>query len=155
MRWLPFGQPAGPTCYFWTGDVTFVADGDTIDVDIHGDGNSTPAAIRFIGINAMGLRTYSSYPERRAGECHGVDATARVEALIKAGGGVVRLSAQNPASKSGTRLRRSVAVRINGVWTDIGSVLTREGTRSTWPTPSSTRGTARTTTTARSLRPGG
>jgi endonuclease YncB( thermonuclease family) len=59
---LPFGQPAGPTCYFWTGDVTFVADGDTIDVDIHGDGNSTPAAIRFIGINAMGLRTYSSYP---------------------------------------------------------------------------------------------
>ena len=40
----PGGSPDGPLCTFWTGKVTFVADGDTIDVDIAGDGRRTPGA---------------------------------------------------------------------------------------------------------------
>ncbi len=34
----PGGSPDGPLCTFWKGKVTLVADGDTIDVDIAGDG---------------------------------------------------------------------------------------------------------------------
>ena len=28
--------PGGPTCHFWKGKVTFIADGDTIDVRVAG-----------------------------------------------------------------------------------------------------------------------
>lgn len=121
------GGSTGPTCYFWTGKVTFVADGDTVHVDIYGDGTSTPKAVRMTGLQAMEQTVYSRTPSRRRGECHALAATARLEQLIKAGGGVVRLAAQDPRSKSGTRLRRSVAVKLNGVWTDVGNILTKEG----------------------------
>src|SRR4051794_16413165 len=46
----------GPRCHVWTGKVTFIADGDTINVDIARDGTHKPRPIRFTGINAMELR---------------------------------------------------------------------------------------------------
>src|SRR5215208_6183872 len=65
--------PDGPTCHFWTGKVTFIADGDTIDVRVAG----RVRTIRITGINAMELRRYSRYADRRRGDCNGVAATNR------------------------------------------------------------------------------
>ena len=125
----------GPTCRFWTGKVTFVADGDTIDVDIDGDGTRAARTIRFTGINAMELTRYSKYPSRRRGACHGLEATALVERYIKRSRGVVRLAAQDQRSSTGKRLRRSVAVRVGGRWTDLGRIL-MEGGHALWlPNP--------------------
>ena len=116
-----------PRCQFWTGEATFVADGDTIDVDVHGDGRGAARHVRLTGINAMELRRYSKYPARRRGECHAREATARLEQLIKRSGRRVRLAAQDPRSRSGRRLRRQVSVRVGGRWVDAGRVLVEEG----------------------------
>ena len=125
----------GPTCRFWTGKVTFVADGDTIDVDIDGDGTRAEKTVRFTGINAMELTRYSKYPSRRRGACHGLEATSVVERHIKRSGGVVRLAAQDQRSRTGKRLRRSVAVRVGGRWKDLGRIL-MEGGHALWlPNP--------------------
>ena len=130
---LDSGQ--GPTCTFWTGKVTFVADGDTIDVDIDGDGARGAKTVRFTGINAMELTRYSKYPSRRRGACHGLEATSVVERYIKRSRWKVRLSAQNPRSTTGKRLRRSVAVRVGGRWKDLGRIL-MEGGHALWlPNP--------------------
>ncbi len=118
------GSPA--TCRFWAGKVTSVADGDTIDVDIDGDG-SGPRRVRLIGINATELSRYSRTATRRRGACHAVEATARLEALLRAGRNRVRLAAIDPASMSNTRLRREVSVRLDGRWVDTGAVLVAEG----------------------------
>lgn len=125
----------GPKCFFWTGKVTFVADGDTIDVDIRGDGTRAPRTVRFTGINAMELTRYSKYPSRRRGACHGLEATAVVERYVKRSRGLVRLAAQDPRSTTGKRLRRSVAVRVGGRWKDLGRIL-MEGGHALWlPNP--------------------
>ncbi len=116
-----------PTCYFWKGKVTFVADGDTIDVNVYGDGTSTPIRVRMTGINAMEQHRYSHDPAKRTGDCHALEATARLEDLIRRGHGVVRLAAQDPKSRSGVRYRRSVAVYLNGAWRDTGQILIDEG----------------------------
>ena len=63
----------------------------------------------------------------RRGECHAVEATARLEQLLKAGKYRVRLLAQDPASRSVGRLRRSLAVRVKGRWIDVGRTLISEG----------------------------
>ncbi len=77
------------------------------------------------GINAPEQSVYSRDPARRRGECHALEATARLERLI--GRRVVRLGAQDPKSVSGTRYRRSVAVNVNGAWQDVGRILVDEG----------------------------
>ena len=126
---------AGPTCQFWTGKVTFVADGDTIDVDIDGDGTRASKTVRFTGINAMELTRYSKYPSRRRGACHGLEATALVERYVKRSRGIVRLAAQDQRSTTGKRLRRAVAVRVGGRWMDLGRIL-MEGGHALWlPNP--------------------
>ena len=124
-----------PECQVWTGKVSFVADGDTLDVDLDGDGTRRPARVRITGIQAMELTRYTSYPSRRRGECHGLAAAARVERLLRAGRGRVRVTAQNPASRSGGRLRRSIAARIGGRWRDVGSALLAEGHALWLPNP--------------------
>ena len=126
---------SAPLCHFWTGNVTFVADGDTIRVDIDGDGTAAERTVRFTGINAMELTRYSKYRDRRRGACHGLEATAVVEDLIRRSRGVVRLSAQNPRSVTGHRLRRSVAVRIGGAWQDVGRILMEQGHALWLPNP--------------------
>ena len=123
-RCLP--REDSPRCTFWSGRVTFVADGDTLDVDIAGDGRG-PRRVRITGVNAMELTRYSHKPSLRRGECHGVAAAARLEALLRRGRMRVRLAAQNPRSRSGYRLRRQVSTRIGGRWVDAGRVLVGEG----------------------------
>ena len=118
----------GPLCQVWYGTVTRVMDGDTLEVDL-GDHREV---VRLTGIQAMEQTVYSSYPSRRRGECHSLAATARLEQLVAASShnGTpkrVRLMAQDAASSSGARSRRTVAVHLNGAWTDTGEVLLREG----------------------------
>ncbi len=116
-----------PTCDIWTGRVTFVADGDTIYVDIDGDGTAAGRSVRLTGLQAMEQTVYPSRASQRRGECHAVEATARLDQLLKAGRYRVRLLAQHPESRSGSRLRRSVAVRVRGRWRDVGRTLLVEG----------------------------
>ena len=97
---------SGPQCYVWSGKVTFVGDGDTVRVDIDGDGSKTQYRVRITGINAMEQTTYPSRASARRGECHAVEATARLDQLLKASKYKVRLYAQDPASRSQKRLRR-------------------------------------------------
>jgi micrococcal nuclease len=123
---LPGGD--GPTCHFWKGKVTFIDDGDTIDVRMRtSTGKRKTVRVRIVGIQAMELSAYSSNPSKRRGACHAVRATARLEGLVKRAGWRVRLAAQDPSSSSEGRPRRSVAVKSNGRWRDLGSVLVAEG----------------------------
>jgi endonuclease YncB( thermonuclease family) len=116
-----------PACQVWTGKVAWVPDGDTPLVDVYGDGTSTPKSIRLIGVQAMEQTVYHPTPSKRRGECHALAATARLEQLVKAGGGIVRMTAQHASSTSRGRPLRSIAVKINGVWRDVGLDLIRHG----------------------------
>jgi endonuclease YncB( thermonuclease family) len=117
------GDSSSQRCSWSKGRVSFVADGDTIDVVV----GTTTHRIRITGINAMEMSVYSKYRDRRRGDCHAVEATNRLEDLINAAGGVVYLAAQDLGSKSGSRLRRSVWTNVNGVWRDLALTLLKEG----------------------------
>lgn len=119
--------PARAAALSWTGRVDWVADGDTLRVDLAGDGTKDLVSIRILGIQAMEQKVYSPKPERRRGDCHALAATARLESLVKAGGGRVRLTSLKASSYSEGRPLRSVAVRIGGKWTDAGEELVRGG----------------------------
>jgi endonuclease YncB( thermonuclease family) len=118
---------AAPTCQFWTGKVTFIGDGDTLSVDIDGDGTKKPVRVRLTGVNAMEESVYTNVPEDRLGDCHAGEATARLEYLVKQAKGRVRLAAQDPTNTSRGRLRRAVAVMIHGKYRDVGRTLIVEG----------------------------
>jgi endonuclease YncB( thermonuclease family) len=125
---VPGGDPDyAPLCTFWNARVTAVADGDTIEVDIAGDRSRARRRIRLTGVNAMELTRYSHKAALRRGDCHGVEATARLEQLLRRGRMRVRLAAQDPASHARTRLRRQVSVRIGGRRLDVGARLLAEG----------------------------
>ena len=115
-----------PTCNVLTGKVTFVADGDTIDVDIDGDGRGERRT-RIIGIQAMEMSRYSKYRARRRGECHGVAAANRLDAMVRAAGRRARIASMASDPRTGRRLYRSIALRIRGAWVDVGATLLREG----------------------------
>ncbi|HWS36732.1 MAG TPA: lamin tail domain-containing protein [Actinoplanes sp.] len=119
--------PARAAAPSWTGRVDWVADGDTLRVDLAGDGTRNLVSIRILGIQAMEQQVYSPKPERRKGDCHALAATARLERLVKAGGGQVRLTSLKASSYSEGRPLRSVAVKIGGKWTDVGAELVRGG----------------------------
>lgn len=115
------------TCHIWNGKVTFVGDGDTVYVDVWGDGRRSSLPVRMTGINATEQTVYSSIASRRRGECHALEATARLERLLKRNRWRVRLYSLNPAAHSGRRLRRVVAAKIGGRWRDLGRKLITEG----------------------------
>jgi endonuclease YncB( thermonuclease family) len=108
-----------------TGPVTFVADGDTIDVDVAGDGTSTPVRVRIAGIQAMELSVYSQDLSKVRGPCWGPAATRRLTQLVK--GTTVRLTSRYASSNSRGRELRHVAFRQNGTWVDVGRILLVEG----------------------------
>jgi endonuclease YncB( thermonuclease family) len=117
-----------PLCHIAAGTVTKVNDGDTITVDIDRDGTSWPLPVRLTGVQAMELTRYAK-KRGRAGECHGVDATERLENLVYEGGNRVRLAAIDPLSMTSgrARLRRHVSVMRDGEWVDAGALLLEEG----------------------------
>jgi endonuclease YncB( thermonuclease family) len=114
--------PAQAVSALQYGKVVFVDDGDTIDVDVKGDGTSKPVRVRFIGIQAMELHVYSHTLSKLRGECWGVDAAKNLHRLVA--GKQVRLTARKESSASthNVRPRRFVAVQVNGVWTDVGAM---------------------------------
>jgi endonuclease YncB( thermonuclease family) len=118
---------SGEVCTISKGKVTFIGDGDTIFVDVAGDGISGSVSVRLTGVNAAEQTVYSKQAANRRGECHALEATARLEALIRKSRGRVRLAALDPESRSRQRLRRSVAVRIGGRWRDVARRLLIEG----------------------------
>ena len=122
----------GPGCEVWKAKVLDVGDGDTFDVDVANDGTTRTRRIRFTGVQAMELSSYAA--RHRLGDCHAVQATERVEQLVRRAKGRVRLAAEDPLSMSGHRLRRIVAVRSGGRWIDVGTLLVREGLALWWPT---------------------
>ena len=109
------------------GKVKFVADGDTIDVDVAGDGTSRPVRVRYIGIQAMELSRYSQTLSKLRGDCWGVDAARNLHSLIN--GKQVRLSSRKSSSASGAnvRPRRHVAVQMGGQWVDTGALQVSAG----------------------------
>ena len=106
------------------GKVVFVADGDTFDVDVYGDGTSTPMRVRSIGINTMEQTVYSHDLSKIAGDCHATEATRRLHAIIY--GKVVRLTSRY-TSRVGARYRRSVDIWSNGAWRDVHRIMMKEG----------------------------
>lgn len=109
------------------GRVTFVADGDTVDVNLQGDGTRRAVRVRYIGIQAMELSVYSQTLAKLRGECWGVDAARNLTRLID--GRRVRLTARKASSVSGrnVRPRRHVAVMKDGRWTDTGALQVAAG----------------------------
>src|SRR4051812_24504219 len=117
------GQPR-PLCHMWEGKVTFLDDGDTVDVAIKGGGHRR---VRVTGINAQELTRYSHKASRRRGECHGVAAADYLERLVRASHWRVRLLAMYPSSHSGNRARRAVLVKVHGRWIDAAATLLAHG----------------------------
>ena len=64
----------------WNAKVVSVNDGDTIHVRLNGQVKT----VRFSSIQAMEQSVYSPHPSKRRGECHALEATARLEQLIPA-----------------------------------------------------------------------
>ena len=123
-RCLP-ADPHSPSCLVWTGKVTFVDDGDTVDVKIDG---ARKRRVRVTGINTNELTRYSHKAGKRRGACHAVAATNQLERMIKKSHWRVRLLAQHASSHSGHgRIRRSLQVRIGGRWRDPGAEQLRTG----------------------------
>jgi endonuclease YncB( thermonuclease family) len=116
----------GPACHVWTGKVTHVADGDGVYVDIAGDGTRRDVLVRMTGLNAMELTRYSHTASKRRGACHAKPATAALERLVRRR--TVRLAAMDLGRTDlGRRLRRHLAVRIDGRWVDAAEVLLAQG----------------------------
>jgi endonuclease YncB( thermonuclease family) len=118
---------SGVRCHVWTGKVTFMGDGDTVYVDIARDGIRRGLPVRITGINANEQTVYSNVAGRRRGECHALEATARLERLLRRNRWRVRLYAIDPESRSGSRLKRVVATRVGGRWRDLGRIMIDEG----------------------------
>jgi endonuclease YncB( thermonuclease family) len=105
------------------GKVTFVDDGDTVDVRFDHGGTSR---IRYIGVQAMELSYYKKDMSLIRGECWGPEATRMLHkiAIRKR----VMVTSRHASSHSGNgRLHRSISVMQNGVWTDTGGMIIDAG----------------------------
>ena len=87
--------------------------------------------MRIIGIQAMEQTSYRA--AQRAGDCHAVDATNRLEQLVKRSKRRIRVASLYPESRSRGRRLRSIAVRYKGRWRDVGRILISEGHALWWP----------------------
>ena len=96
------------------GKVTRVRDGDTVDVDVWGDGTSTPQTIRNTGIQAM-----------ETGQCHAAQATKLMTSLAAAK--TVRLTARYAGTSSLGRPVRYVDAEKGSVFTDTQLPLLNAG----------------------------
>jgi endonuclease YncB( thermonuclease family) len=135
------GDPKSPTCLIWNAKVDLVADGDTIQVDIGGDGTHRRYRVRVASYNAPELSVYSrtaSKRRNRKGACRGVQAANALERDIKRSHWKVRLAALHARSHSGPRLRRSVQVKVGGKWVDNGPNMLRRGLAVWLPNPDET-----------------
>jgi endonuclease YncB( thermonuclease family) len=112
---------------YWTGTVTSVNDGDTVYVDIAGDGKGAQP-IRNANIQATEMHGENGKPE-----CHATEAKNYMAAMMPPGA-KVRLSAYSAASNAGkdpsglTRLLRYVDVmNSGGAWVDTQLRMIQHG----------------------------
>ena len=105
--------PQRPRTPSGTGTVTKIADGDTVWVDIAGDG-AGPVKVRNAGIQALEI-----------GECGAEAATRRMSQLVL--GKKVRLTAQYPSSTASGRPLRFVDVVSSTSVLDVQLTLLQEG----------------------------
>src|SRR5829696_3571211 len=131
----------GPTCSVWTGKVRYVDDGDTLDADVPGDGLGGLLRVRITGMQAMEQTSYRA--ARRGGDCHAVEATNRLEQLVRRSKMRVRLAALYPDSRSRGRRLRAVAVRSKGRWRDVSRIMLNEGHALWWAPPNEDFGNVR------------
>ena len=110
----------------------------TSTVTAHG----SPPRVRLTGFNAMELRRYSPRASRRRGDCHGVEATARLEQLLRRGH---RACGSPPRTRQPRRrrLRRQVRSRTAAAGSTPAAAA-RRGPRAVAPNRSSGPGTATT-----------
>src|SRR3954453_23562427 len=98
--------PHGAHCHVWTGKVKQIDDGDTLDASAPGAGLGGVLRVRIIGVQAMELTSYRT--ASRAGDCHAVDATRRLEQLVRKSKGKIGVSALYTGRRwRGARLRSS------------------------------------------------
>ncbi len=120
---------AAPSLTYWYGTVTKVVDGDTVFVDIEGDGTSASYEVRNAGIQATELANkVLGIPKD---ECHSREAKERMRELVFGANRHVRLSAYHASSRSLGRLLRYIDVDVNpdpkvDEWVDIQRVLLEE-----------------------------
>jgi endonuclease YncB( thermonuclease family) len=107
------------------GRVVMVDDGDTVDVDIAGDGTAMPKRIRYIGVQAMEMHTYNVNVAKTTGDCWAKEAAVFLYRL--AFDKRVRVTSRLESSHKGARLHRSVAVRKSGAWVDTGGRVISAG----------------------------
>ena len=111
---LGAAAPASGASYTtWSGTVTKIADGDTVWVDVSGDGVG-PVKVRNAGIQALEI-----------GQCGADPATRRMSQLTL--GKKVRLSAEDRTSTAGDRPLRFVDVATSTGTLDVQETLLREG----------------------------
>jgi micrococcal nuclease len=112
-------QAVGGAVY---GKVVFVDDGDTVDVNLAGDGTNRPVRIRFIAVQSMELSVYSKTLSKLRGQCWGVEAAKFMHSLVY--NRKVRLTSRHANSYSSVNVRplRSVAVQQDGHWVDTGGL---------------------------------
>src|SRR5215210_5428617 len=123
--------PHDAQCTIWHGKVRYVDDGDTLDADVPGDGLGGLLRVRIIGIQAMEQTSYRA--AQRAGDCHAVDATKRLEQLVRRSRNRIRVASLYPESRSRGRRLRAVAVRSKGRWRDVSRIMLNEGHALWWP----------------------
>ncbi|MGG5259002.1 lamin tail domain-containing protein [Phycicoccus avicenniae] len=111
---LAAATPAVSASVSQQGTVVAVVDGDTVDVDIDGDGTSRPVAIRNAGLQTM-----------ETGQCHAADATAVMRSVAL--GQRVRLTAASSSSSSLGRPVRTVDVIGPSGTTDTQLEVLRRG----------------------------
>ncbi|MFI7586667.1 lamin tail domain-containing protein [Spongisporangium articulatum] len=123
------------------GRVTFVPDGDTIDVkidDVKPDAGRTGTRIRFVGLQAMEQHTYKVDLTQATGECHALEATARLREILggerndyrhrRTDGARVMLSAKDSSSSSRNRELRMVSTKdALGDWQDVAITMLTDG----------------------------
>src|SRR4051794_11040726 len=100
-----------------------VNDGDTVDVIVGGKRQH----VRFNGIQAQELTTYSVTPSKWRGECHAVEAARFVLKMVKKAHYRARISSDAPKTDSIGRLERYVDLRIGGRWQDLGAMEMARG----------------------------
>jgi len=123
--------PYGAKCTVWEGKVRYVDDGDTLDAHVPRDGLGGLLRVRMIGAQAMEQTSYGA--ASRAGDCHAVDATNRLEQLVRKSKNRIRVASLYPESRSRGRRLRHIAVRRGGRWRDVGRILVSEGRALWWP----------------------
>ncbi len=101
-----------------TGVVTFISDGDTVSVDVAGDGTRVPVRVRFAAIQAT--EDYHQGERGSYNHCHSLEAAAALSRLVLGKQVQLRSPLKSMTASDGVRLVRTVWVQQNGALVDVG-----------------------------------